>query len=446
MRALGLQAQLQRKKRRPTDSDHPFPRYPNLVVGLEVVRPEQVWVSNLTDIRLRYGLVYLAVIMDVFTRALRGWHLGRNLDPSLTLTALQRALARYPAPEIHHSDQGIQYAATASTRVLQEAGVRISMAEVGEAWQNGYAERLIRMINAVADGLGVLEVAPTREEIAAQIAAVAAGRRWRPILVLAIDGADVPTRPEAARGRRRGRKRQRAKRARWTGQWREAKGFRYYLVDDDRIVHLPSWHQIQDDEALFAALQQVKDAGLIPEEQVRLGVLADGARWIWNRIKALFPTVEEILDSYHGSEHVHALAVVQYEDRPDQALEWVEATMARLFCGEVDGVIWGVQRMPPATAEAASEIEKLMAYLRSHRDRINYRSQRKAGYPLGSGGIESANTFICHVRLKRSGAWWYVANGNHMLALRCAKYNGTFDRIFERYRQKMLEKSRQNNP
>jgi len=146
MRALGLQAQLQRKKRRPTDSDHPFPRYPNLVVGLEVVRPEQVWVSNLTDIRLRDGLVYLAVILDVFTRALRGWHLGRNLDPSLTLTALQRALARYPAPEIHHSDQGIQYAATASTRVLQEAGVRISMADVGEAGQNGYAERRIRTI------------------------------------------------------------------------------------------------------------------------------------------------------------------------------------------------------------------------------------------------------------------------------------------------------------
>jgi len=307
-------------------------------------------------------------------------------------------------------------------------------------------ERLHALTNAVANGVGVLDVAPTQEEIMAKIAAVAAGRRWRPILVLAIDGADVPTRPETAKGRRRGRKRQRAKRARWTGQWREAKGFRFYLVDDDRIVHLLSWHQIQDDEALFAALQAVKEAGLIPEELVRLGVLADGARWIWNRVKVLFPTAEEILDYYHWAERVHKLAEVQYGDHPEKALEWVEATMARLFAGEVDGGIWGLQRLRPATAEAAAEIEQLIGYLQNNRERINYRSQRKAGYPLGSGGIESANKFICHVRLKRSGAWWYVANGNHMLALRCAKYNRTFDRVFERYRRQMLEKSRQNNP
>ena len=82
---------------------------------------------------------------------------------------------------------------------------------------------------AVAEGLTVLDVAPSREEILAKIAAVAAGQPWRPILVLAIDGADVPTRPETAKGRRPGRKKARAKRARWTGEWREAKGFRFYL-------------------------------------------------------------------------------------------------------------------------------------------------------------------------------------------------------------------------
>lgn len=154
MRLMGLQAQVQRNKQRTTDRDHPFPRYPNLVLVLEVVRPEQVWVCDITYIRLRYGFAYLAVIMDVFTRGIRGWHLGRNLDHTLTLTALQRALARHPAPEIHHSDQGIQYAATAYTRVLQEAGVRISMADVGEAWQNGYAERLIRTIKEEEVDLG----------------------------------------------------------------------------------------------------------------------------------------------------------------------------------------------------------------------------------------------------------------------------------------------------
>ena len=139
------------------------------------------------------------------------------------------------------------------------------------------------------------------------------------------------------------------------------------------------------------------------------------------------------------------MAEVQYGVSPEQALEWVEATMARLFAGEVDGVIWGLQRMRPATPAAAAEIDKLRGYLQPNRDRIDYRAQRKAGYPLGSGGIESAHKFICHARLKRSGAWWYMANSNHMLALRCAKYNGTFEQVFERYRQKMLEKSRQKN-
>lgn len=145
MGEMGLQASLQCRKSRTTDSEHHFPRYPNLVQGLEVVRPDQVWVSDITYICLPRGFVYLAVIMDVFTRSIRGWHLARSLDRSLTATALQRALAHH-IPEIHHSDQGVQYAATLYTEMLKGAGVQISMAEVGEAWQNGYAERLIRTI------------------------------------------------------------------------------------------------------------------------------------------------------------------------------------------------------------------------------------------------------------------------------------------------------------
>jgi len=145
MGEMGLQVSLKRRKSRTTDSEHPFPRYPNLVRGLEVVRPDQVWVSDITYICLPRDFVYLAVIMDVFTRSIRGWHLARSLDQSLTVTALQRALVHH-TPEIHHSDQGVQYAATLYTEMLKNAGALISMAEVGEAWQNGYAERLIRTI------------------------------------------------------------------------------------------------------------------------------------------------------------------------------------------------------------------------------------------------------------------------------------------------------------
>jgi transposase InsO family protein len=145
VKLMHLGRKRKRKTRRTTNSQHPFPRYPNLVQDLEIVRPNQVWVVDITYIRLKTEFVYLAVIMDVFTRSIRGWYLSRNLDQDLTLTALKRAL-EHRTPEIHHSDQGIQYAATAYTDLLRTTGVAISMAEVGEATQNGYAERLIRTI------------------------------------------------------------------------------------------------------------------------------------------------------------------------------------------------------------------------------------------------------------------------------------------------------------
>jgi putative transposase len=145
MAELGIQGERPVRRKRTTDSDHPFPRWPNLVEGLEVVRPDQVWVADITYIRLRHDFVYLAAIMDVFTRSIRGWHLSRGLDQELTLAALDKAL-RGRAPEIHHSDQGVQYAATDYVLRLQGRGAAISMAAVGEPRENGYAERLMRTI------------------------------------------------------------------------------------------------------------------------------------------------------------------------------------------------------------------------------------------------------------------------------------------------------------
>jgi transposase InsO family protein len=145
MRQLRLHARRPRRQTQTTNSRHAFPRYPNLVLGLVITHPDQVWVADITYISLRNDFVYLAVLMDVYTRSIRGWYLGRQLDQSLTLTALQRALLRH-CPGIHHSDQGVQYAATAYVEQLRAHGVAISMAEVGEATQNGYAERLMRTI------------------------------------------------------------------------------------------------------------------------------------------------------------------------------------------------------------------------------------------------------------------------------------------------------------
>ena len=107
MHELGIVGKAPARTPRTTDSGPAYPRYPNLVEDLEVTRPDQVWVGDITSIRLRKGFVYLSVLMDVYTRCIRGWHLGRGLDQELTLVALRRAYEQ-GRPEIHHSDQGVQ--------------------------------------------------------------------------------------------------------------------------------------------------------------------------------------------------------------------------------------------------------------------------------------------------------------------------------------------------
>jgi putative transposase len=145
MGELGLTRRPKPRLCRTTNSQHAFGRYPNLVVGRVAAVPDEIWVSDITYIRLHREFIYLAVVMDVFTRTIRSWNLGRSLGQELTLVALKRALSRQQ-PQIHHSDQGIQYAAPAYIQALQQAGVAISMAAVGEPRENGYAERLIRTI------------------------------------------------------------------------------------------------------------------------------------------------------------------------------------------------------------------------------------------------------------------------------------------------------------
>lgn len=142
---LGIAGKAPERKPRTTDSGHACPRFANLVGGLKATRPEQVWAADVAYIRLRKEFVYLSVLMDLFTRCIRGWHLGRGLGQGLTLAALGTALER-GRPEIHHSDQGVQYAATAYVEMLKGREVKIGMAHVGEPEEDGRAERLMRTI------------------------------------------------------------------------------------------------------------------------------------------------------------------------------------------------------------------------------------------------------------------------------------------------------------
>ncbi len=145
MRTLGLIRPRKRRVPKTTHSQHGDRRYPNRVKDLVSERPDQVWVADITYVQLARDEVYLAILMDVFTRSLRGWHLSRSLGQELVLAALNRALLK-GQPEVHHSDQGGQYAATAYVQRLGQVGAQISMAAVGKATENGYAERVIRTI------------------------------------------------------------------------------------------------------------------------------------------------------------------------------------------------------------------------------------------------------------------------------------------------------------
>ena len=117
----------------------------NRLEDLEISHQDQVWVADITYVRLKQRFVYLALLMDVFTRMIRAWHLSRHLNTSLTLETLQDAL-RHSVCEIHHSDQGVQYLSKAYLSVLKEHDIQISIARRGRPWENGYAERLIRTL------------------------------------------------------------------------------------------------------------------------------------------------------------------------------------------------------------------------------------------------------------------------------------------------------------
>ena len=117
----------------------------NRLENVEVSRCDQVWVGDITYVRLKARFVYVSVLMDVFTRMIRGWQVSQHLTQPLTLKPLQQAL-RQSVPEIHHSDQGVQYLSSAYLSTLTQHGVEISVARRGCPWENGYAERLIRTL------------------------------------------------------------------------------------------------------------------------------------------------------------------------------------------------------------------------------------------------------------------------------------------------------------
>ena len=117
----------------------------NRLENLNICRLNQVWVGDITYVRLKEQFIYVSVLMDVLTRIARGRQLSQHLTEPLTLRLLQQALSQ-SVPEIHHNDQGVQYLSNAYISTLIGHGVEISLAHRGRPWENGYAERLIRTL------------------------------------------------------------------------------------------------------------------------------------------------------------------------------------------------------------------------------------------------------------------------------------------------------------
>ena len=133
---------------RTTNSEHNLPLYPNLAKGFTPSTPNQLWVSDITYIRLQREFVYLAVILDAFSRRVVGWELSRRIDTLLTLSALKKALmTRHPGPGlVHHSDRGVQYASLQYTSLLDERGIQISMSRKGNPYDNAFAESFMKTL------------------------------------------------------------------------------------------------------------------------------------------------------------------------------------------------------------------------------------------------------------------------------------------------------------
>lgn len=146
MKRYGLMSQLRRLFKVLTNSQHNLPKYPNLIKNLVITTLNQIWGADITYIRLKRGFVYLAVIIDFYSRKIKGWALSKNLTDDLTIEALNQSLTKNPFPVIHHSDQGVQYCSGDYVKILKEHCIQISMSDKGNPYQNNITESFFKTL------------------------------------------------------------------------------------------------------------------------------------------------------------------------------------------------------------------------------------------------------------------------------------------------------------
>jgi putative transposase len=144
MRQMGLQGMAPGPNTSRAHPQHPV--YPYLLRGLEITRPNQVWSTDITYIRLANGFVYLVAVMDWYSRKVLSWRISNSMDASFCVDCLEEALRNYGKPDIFNSDQGAQFTSAAFTGVLQREEIKISMDGRGRAFDNIFVERLWRNV------------------------------------------------------------------------------------------------------------------------------------------------------------------------------------------------------------------------------------------------------------------------------------------------------------
>jgi transposase InsO family protein len=186
-----------------TDSKHRFKVYPNLARRLELTAINQLWVADLTYIRLAEDFVYLAVVLDVFSRRVVGWALEGHLQASLAIAALRMALARRdvaPGGLVHHSDRGVQYACTDYIALLESHGIQPSMSRIACPYDNAFAESFMKTLKQEeVDGRTYTDLAHARADVGTFIEVVYNGKRLHSALAYATPVEfENQTRPGAA--------------------------------------------------------------------------------------------------------------------------------------------------------------------------------------------------------------------------------------------------------
>jgi hypothetical protein len=259
------------------------------------------------------------------------------------------------------------------------------------------------------------DVVPSKEDIHHKLDHLKITNPGEPVhLVIGVDGAMEPLRPEGSK--RKGK--------RGESFWKECKGFRLFaIVGKETIQHLTSWHQIGNDEDLGQYLKLL--AKSIEDRPEPLVIAADGAKWIWNQVEKAFKSRIEVLDWYHAVEHLSNFADLHFSKDKEKKYTWLEHSKSRLMDDDVEGIIHGLKRMTYSNEKEREASRTLQTYLESNKHRMNYGTLQKQGLTIGSGGMESANKCVSHIRLKRNGCWWKTSHANEILRLRCAKANGT---------------------